>query len=75
MTHLDVVFRYASPPGETELRAINQMRDVYGIRRVAFNHEGSTVLVEYDASRFNEAVVASLLRRAGLDVLGKVALA
>ena len=34
MTYLDVVFRYGAAPGENELRAIDGMREVYGIRRV-----------------------------------------
>ena len=32
MTYLDVVFSYGSMPGENELRAIDSMREVYGIR-------------------------------------------
>jgi hypothetical protein len=32
MTYLDAVFRYGAVPGETELRAIDGMREVYGIR-------------------------------------------
>jgi len=74
MTSLDVVYRYASPPGEAEMRAINRMREVYGIRRVAFDQSARTVRVEYDASRLTEAAVASLLRRAGINVQEKVAL-
>ena len=35
MTYLDVVFRYGAVPGENELRAIDGMREVYGVRRVA----------------------------------------
>jgi hypothetical protein len=30
--------------------------------------------VEYDATRLNEDAVASLLRRAGVEVTGKIAL-
>ena len=74
MTILDVVFRYTSPPGEREMRAISRVREVYGIRRIAFNPGERTVRVEYDASRLTEAAVAALLRRAGIDVEGKVAL-
>jgi len=32
------------------------------------------VLVEYDATRFTGAVVASLLRRAGLDIVEELSL-
>jgi hypothetical protein len=74
MTALDVVFRYATPPGARELRALDGVRDVYGIRRLTFNERDRTVRVEYDASRLNADVVAGLLRDAGLDITGSVQL-
>ena len=37
MTYLDVVFHYASLPGQRELQAVDDMREVYGIRRVHFD--------------------------------------
>jgi hypothetical protein len=74
MTALDVCFRYGMAPGERELRAINSVREVYGIRRVAFDEQNHTVTVEYDATRLNDASVASLLRGAGLDLKEKIAL-
>jgi hypothetical protein len=55
------------------MRAIDNMREVYGIRRVRFDDKQRTVRVEYDASRFKEPVVVNLLRRAGLDVRDKLA--
>jgi hypothetical protein len=57
------------------MRAVDGIREVYGIRRVSFNEKQQTVRVEFDASRFKEPVVANLLRRAGLDILERVALA
>jgi hypothetical protein len=74
MTYLDVVFRYGVSPGETEMRAIDSVREVYGIRRVSFNEQKSTVLVEFDASRLKPAAVVSLLRQAGIDLLEPMAL-
>ncbi len=74
MTALDVVFRYGSPPGESEMRALNNMREVYGIRRILVDEKQQTIRVEYDASRLTEGIVAGLLRRAGIDVREKVAL-
>lgn len=68
MTAVDVYFLYGQTPGETELRAVDGMREVYGIRRVTFDEKQRTVRVEYDASRLTEAVVVGLLRRAGIDV-------
>ena len=68
MTFLDVVFRYGAVPGENEMRAIDTMREVYGIRRVQFNEKEGTVQVEFDASRLKRDAVAKLLRNAGVDV-------
>ena len=73
MTALDVVFRLGRAPGVPEMQAIYQVREVYGIRRISFEGEGTAVRVEYDASRLAESTVAALLRRAGLDIQDKVA--
>ena len=75
MTYLDVVFSYGSTPGEKELRAIDTMREVYGVRQVQFNDQERTVRVEFDASRIKHKDVAGLLRRAGVDVREPLALA
>ena len=75
MTYLDVVFSYGSLPGENELRAIDSMREVYGIRRIRFSEQDRTVRVEFDASRLKQDAVAKLLRQAGIDISEPVALA
>jgi hypothetical protein len=75
MTQMEVAYRYSNPPSEAAMRAIDNMREVYGVRRVRFDEKERIVRVEYDASRFKEPVVANLLRRAGLDVLEKLVLA
>ena len=75
MTYLDVVFSYSSLPGENELRAIDGMREVYGIQRVRFNSKDKTVRVLFDASRMKQDAVAKLLRQAGIDVREPMALA
>lgn len=75
MTYLEVVFRYSAVPGETELRAIDGMREVYGIRRVEFNDKDRTVRVEFDASRLKADAVLRLLRQAGVDVRERLAMA
>ena len=75
MTYLDVAFNYETRPGESELRAIDSMREVYGIRRVVFNEKERTVRVEFDASRMKQDAVAKLLRQAGISVREPVALA
>ena len=75
MTLLEVVYRYGAAPVEAELRAIDNAREVYGIRRISFNEKDHTVRVEFDASRLRETDVANLLRRAGLDLGEKLVLA
>jgi hypothetical protein len=40
------------------MRAIGSMREVYGIRRIAFNEQERTLRVEYDGSHLSESVVA-----------------
>jgi hypothetical protein len=75
MTYLEVVFRYQTPPGEAELRAIDSVRDVYGIQRVQFNEKERTVRVLFDASRMKADTVAKLLRQAGIDVQEQLTLA
>ena len=72
MTYLDVVFKYGSTPGENELRAIDGMREVYGVRRVQFDEQCRTVQVEFDASRLKADAIAKLLRQAGIDVRGSL---
>ena len=75
MTYLEVAFRYQTPPGENELRAIDSVREVYGIQRIRFNEAERTVRVLFDASRMKEDAVARLLRQAGIDVEEKLCLA
>jgi hypothetical protein len=75
MTYLEVVYRYQTPPGEKELRAIDSVREVYGIQRIQFNETERTVRVLFDASRLTEDAVARLLRQAGLDLQEKLVLA
>jgi selenocysteine lyase/cysteine desulfurase len=75
MTYLDVLFNYGALPTENALRAIDGMREVYGIRLVQFNAKQRTVRVEFDASRLKQDAVAKMLRQAGIDVQEPVALA
>ncbi len=74
MTAVEVVFRYQLPVTETVMRAIDTLREVYGIRRIRFDEKERTVRIEYDATRMNEATVAALLRRTGLELRDKLQL-
>ena len=73
MTTVEVLFRYGTPPGESEMGAMGQMSNVYGIRQVYFKEQERTIRVEYDATRLNESIVENLLRSAGFDVRERVA--
>ena len=75
MTYLEVAYRYQTPPGEAELRAMDSVREVYGIQRIQFNEKERTVRVRFDASRLKGDAVAKLLRQAGIDVREQLALA
>ncbi len=75
MTQMEVAYRYAAPPTEAIMRALDALRDVYGVRRITFNERERIVRVEFDASRFKEPVVAGLLRRTGLDLSERLVLA
>jgi hypothetical protein len=75
MTYLELAFQYQTQPGEKELRALDSVREVYGIQRIQFSEKERIVRVLFDASRLNEDAVSSLLRQAGLDLKEKLALA
>ena len=74
MTQLDVLYRYGATPTERAVLALSKVRDVYGVRRMAFDEAAKTVRVEYDASRLTDAVIHQLLRRAGLDIVETVSM-
>jgi TolB-like protein len=74
MTQLDVLYRYGAAPTERGVLALSKVRDVYGVRRMAFDEAAKTVRVEYDASRLTEPVIHQLLRRAGLDIVETVSM-
>jgi len=75
VTQLDVVYRYVNPPTEIELRALDNVREVYGIRKISFDEKAATVRVEFDASRLKEPVVAELLRKTGMELNERLVLA
>ncbi|HUQ49238.1 MAG TPA: heavy-metal-associated domain-containing protein [Terriglobales bacterium] len=74
MTAVDVCYRYGTPPGELELRALNSAREIYGVRKITFDEKDRTVRVEYDATRLDAKEIANILRRSGLDLRERVQL-
>jgi hypothetical protein len=68
MTFLDVRFHYGAAPRQQDLRALDRVREVYGIRGIWFDEQAHQIRVEYDASRLTADIVAKLLRNAGIDL-------
>jgi hypothetical protein len=75
MTQMEVTYRYGDALIEGKMTGIDSVREVYGIRKITFDPDARVVRVEFDASRLQEATVAGLLRRAGIDVKEKLVLA
>ena len=57
------------------MRAFDNLREVYGVRRITFKEAERIIRVEFDASRFKEPVIAALLKRTGLDLGEQLTLA
>jgi hypothetical protein len=74
MTTVEILFKYATPPSEAAVFALASTKDVYGIRRLSFDREARTLLIEYDATRLTPAAVAKLVRESGLDVEDELSL-
>ena len=53
MTNVEISYKYGMSPDEAVLRAIDNIREVYGIRRLTFNEPARSIGVEYDATRLN----------------------
>jgi hypothetical protein len=68
MTTVEILFRYEQHPTEAAMVALNNLSEVYGIRRIQLKEDARTIRVEYDATRLNQAIVAQLLRRAGINI-------
>jgi hypothetical protein len=68
MTCVEISFNYGVTPDEAVMRGLDNVREVYGIRRLTFREESREIAVEYDATRLTPAVVANVLRRSGLDL-------
>jgi hypothetical protein len=68
MTTVELLYRYVQHPAENVLRALDSLREVYGIRSVHLDRSAKTVRVEYDATRLTAPTLHQLLRRTGLMV-------
>ncbi len=68
MTTVEIVFPYRRQPSEATGRALNTIREVYGVRRILFDEAAKQVRVEYDATRLNANAIKLLLCRTGLEL-------
>jgi hypothetical protein len=59
-------FGYELRPNERTMRALDQVREVYGVRKISLNENARTIQVEYDASRLCVYDVGALLTEAGI---------
>ena len=66
MTFLKTRFSLGNEVTLTDLARLSRLSTVYGIRGLSI--EGPNLLVEYDASRFDEAEVLAQVRSTGVDV-------
>jgi len=68
MTFLVSVFPYQGIVTERAVRALDEIRDVYGIRALSVDESSRNVRVEYDASRLKESDLGFMLRNAGIPL-------
>jgi hypothetical protein len=68
MTTVEILYSYTTPPTEHAVFALAAAKDVYGIRRLNFDHAAHTLRIEYDATRLTAAAVTKLVLQAGLDI-------
>ena len=74
MTTVEILFSYTTHPTESVVSALASIKDVYGIRRLSFDHASRTLRVEYDATRLNAAAVTRLVLQAGLEIAAELPL-
>ena len=74
MTTVEILYSYTTPPSEQAVFALAAAKDVYGIRRLSFDHAARTLRIEYDATRLTAAAVTKLVLQAGLDIAAELPL-
>jgi len=73
MTLVEVRYRLQSALTPTQLIALAEFSNTYGLRRFQVDETGLVLQFEFDASRLRETQVAHVLRQAKIPVLEKVA--
>jgi hypothetical protein len=72
MTLVEVTYDLQSPLRPAQLRALSSFANTYGLRRFHVDEQRRQIVLEYDASRLTETVVAHVLRNAGISAERKV---
>ena len=73
MTQLVSTFYYDGRPSESAVRALGDVGDIYGVRRITFDEKAHAIEVEYDKSRLTENDIVALLRDAGISLENQLA--
>lgn len=68
MTIVQTTFEYAWHPDACKLHAVDQIREVYGMRQIIMDERVHALQVEYDASRLTKDDVIALFRDAGIEL-------
>ncbi len=68
MTLVEVTYDLQSPLRPEQLRALSAFANTYGLRRFRVDEQRMQIVLEYDASRLTETIVAHVLRSARIPV-------
>jgi hypothetical protein len=68
MTLVEVTYDLQSPLRPEQLRALSAFANTYGLRRFHVDEQRRQIVLEYDASRLTETIVANVLRSARIPV-------
>ena len=69
MTKVFIHFRLQSPLTESHLARLAEARSVYGVLDFQLDQSGTTLAVEYDATRLRPDEVTAVLHRAGIPAV------
>ncbi len=71
MTLVEMTYRLQSPLTETQLRALGEFSNTYGLRRFHIEDDGRKLRFEYDASRLKPTEIIHVLRGAKIAILDR----
>ncbi len=71
MTFMEFTCELPSPLKPSQLRALGEFANTYGLHRIHVDEANHRLRVEYDASRLKETQVLHVLRQARIPVTGR----